>query len=99
VIGRNNLLIHPKFGPRVYVGAVITSLKLPPAPKTAFNPWRICNNCDNCVKACPIEAIDPVKGYNRQLCLRRREILRKGCADACAMACPIGMESMGKLKK
>jgi epoxyqueuosine reductase len=66
VMGRNNLLITPQFGPRVRLRAFLLALALPAtgAPK-GFDP---CNGCPApCMAACPQEAF--ASGYyDRERC-------------------------------
>jgi epoxyqueuosine reductase len=66
VMGRNNLLITPQFGPRVRLRAFLLALALPAtgAPK-GFDP---CNGCPApCMAACPQEAFAS-GSYNRERC-------------------------------
>lgn len=53
--GRNNLVLHPKFGTRVNFISIITDLVLQPSPKPAKD---VCLHCDLCVRNCPAHALD-----------------------------------------
>ena len=53
-IGRHSLLITPEFGSMLWLGCVLTELKLDPDPQK--NP--ICTNCNLCVEICPVHALD-----------------------------------------
>jgi epoxyqueuosine reductase len=53
--GRNNLVLHPKFGTRVNFTSIITDLVLQPSPKPEKD---ICIHCNICVKNCPVHALD-----------------------------------------
>jgi len=53
-IGLNRLLLTKTFGPRIRLGAVLTTAPLKPDQRFTE---KICNNCGECVKACPAEAI------------------------------------------
>ncbi len=55
VIGRNNLLITPEFGPRVRLRGIFMEAELQPTgPMTGFDP---CDGCDMpCHRACPRNA-------------------------------------------
>jgi epoxyqueuosine reductase len=66
IIGRNNLLIHPQWGPRIRLRAILLENEFPPtAALTGFSP---CDDCRIfCQKACPRKAF-PKGAYNRQLC-------------------------------
>ncbi len=48
--GRHNLLIHPRFGTRIGLTALITNLELEPDAKIEQD---LCIHCDLCVKNCP----------------------------------------------
>lgn len=53
-IGKNNMLVTPKFGPRVRLRAMLTYEALPPTEPSDFDP---CGNCSMpCRKACPQKA-------------------------------------------
>ena len=54
-LGRNNLVIHPKFGARVNFSSIITDLELQPSPKPQND---VCLHCGICVKNCPVHALD-----------------------------------------
>ena len=100
VIGTNSLLINPRYGSYVFIGALFTDLKLAVEPKTVRN----CCHCGKCVKACPVRAIDPSGGIDRSKCLsalsQRKQLSKEdllllknhhvawGC-DICQEACPM----------
>jgi epoxyqueuosine reductase QueG len=68
-IGHNQLLLTPKWGPRVLVGSVITAAPL--IPDTPFKSY-ICDtaDCGNlCIQACPASAISE-EGTDKLLCIR-----------------------------
>jgi len=75
-IGRNGLLVTPKYGPRVRLTTVLTSM-----PLRAGEPVKnMCGECKLCVKACPSKALEYVKFEVRPA--SREEILDvKRCAD------------------
>ena len=103
VIGRNNLLITPEFGPHVRLRAVFLEPELvPTGPIEWFTP---CESCDEpCRRACPTGALDD--GYLRGKCMGRMEEDRtsgyqetEGNPEApvqvkycrrCEQACPAG---------
>jgi epoxyqueuosine reductase QueG len=103
VMGLNNLVITPRFGPRVRFGAVFTDLDIPCSkPRHDY----CCASCSLCIAACPTGALSPL-GFDRSRCLAefspaaamaelQRHMLRfptphtrLQCA-ACIQACPIG---------
>ena len=53
-IGRNSLLITPQYGSLVWLGGILTELELTPDPL----PEPLCSNCNLCVEACPVHALD-----------------------------------------
>lgn len=56
VIGKNNLLITPQFGPRVRLRAMALSVQLPTTGPIDFDP---CTSCDvRCRRICPQGAFD-----------------------------------------
>lgn len=57
-IGRNNLLVTPRFGPRVRLRAMTLSAALPAAGPADFDPCRDCPGY--CRKACPQHSFDQV---------------------------------------
>jgi epoxyqueuosine reductase len=66
VIGKNNLLVTPEFGPRVRLRALFLDLELQPTGPSDFNP---CEGCDmRCRSACPRKAFES-GSYYRPLCL------------------------------
>jgi len=99
-IGKNALLITPKFGPRVRLTSVLTD-----APLWTGKPVEEsqCGKCQACVKACPVNAI---RGENWSFTSKRADLLDVyGCAKkidqakaelgapvcgVCVQACPKG---------
>lgn len=51
--GRNHCLIHPKYGSYFTIGAILTTLALPPDTPLAMN----CGSCTRCFAACPGKAL------------------------------------------
>ncbi|MBS7630908.1 epoxyqueuosine reductase [Candidatus Bathyarchaeota archaeon] len=56
--GKNTLLISTEYGPRVRLGAVLTSADL--QPDIPFKE-DLCRECMRCVLACPTKALKPYK--------------------------------------
>jgi epoxyqueuosine reductase len=56
-LGRNGLLIHPKFGPRVRLNKVFTDLPLQADKPITFGVKEFCKNCKKCAITCPSQAI------------------------------------------
>lgn len=65
IIGKNNLLITPQFGPRVRLKAIFTNLEFESTGPITFNP---CEGCDvACFSACPQDAFAD-GSFSRELC-------------------------------
>jgi len=64
VIGKNNLLLTPEFGPHQRLCAIVTEAVLAPDSRQEFD---LCNGCNKCVKACPSGALTP-DGYDVDPC-------------------------------
>ncbi len=56
-LGRNGLLITPKFGPRVRLAKVITDMPLIPDSPISFGVKEFCEACMLCATECPSESI------------------------------------------
>lgn len=66
IIGRNNLVIHPKWGPRIRLHALLLENKFrTTGVLTGFSPCQTCG--DVCRQACPQEAFSQGK-YDRLIC-------------------------------
>jgi epoxyqueuosine reductase len=67
VIGLNNLLIHPGYGPRIRFRAHLVDAPLSPSPVLDFSP---CSGCAMpCLSVCPNGALD-TQGYSMERCQR-----------------------------
>ena len=100
-IGRNSLLLHPKFGSWTFLSELLISLELEPDLPYEEDG---CGDCQLCIKACPTGAILPDRSIDASRCLsyltieNRGEIpeeFRKvvgnrifGC-DQCQTVCPV----------
>lgn len=104
IIGKNNLVITPEYGPHVRLRALFLDVEVEPTGPTDFNP---CEGCDMpCRRACPQKAFRN-GSYSRALCdlqmgedeaneviVENSEIgdslsnYRKYCR-ACELACPV----------
>lgn len=68
IIGANNLLITPEFGPRIRLRALFLDIELAPTVSIPFSP---CNNCDViCKTACPQDAFSS-GSYEKDLCWKQ----------------------------
>jgi epoxyqueuosine reductase len=66
-IGRNSLLITPEYGSLVWLGAVLTDADMESDPLLE----DLCTNCDLCVKACPVNALE------------KEELDQRKCSEYC----------------
>ena len=57
-MGRNGLLVTPKFGPRVRLTKIFTDLPLVPDKPIEFGVRDFCMVCGKCAQKCPSKAID-----------------------------------------
>lgn len=101
VRGENGLLITPEYGSWVFIGEIITTLKL---PQTGDGEIHSCLKCGKCKSSCPAKSIGE-KGVNSDICLsavtqrkgeltedEKRMIISSGCAwgcDVCQRICPM----------
>ena len=56
-LGRNGLLITPRFGPRVRISKVLTELPIIPDSPIEFGVTEFCLSCEICTDKCPGQAI------------------------------------------
>ncbi len=91
-IGRNHLFIHPRLGPQILLGELITTVALKPDEPCGGD----CAGCDLCLKACPTGALrsDGFLDVRQCIsCLTQYDPSPKignwlfGC-DECLLACP-----------
>jgi len=98
-IGKNHMLINPTFGPQIFLGEIITTLKLSTDKPITDN----CSDCDKCIQACPTQALMPNGKFDANKCISyltieydgsiTSELAQKtadlifGC-DKCVLACP-----------
>jgi len=96
--GRNQLLIHPEWGPWMMLRTVITEAALPGGSPLAVSP---CAECGACLEACPTGALTE-QGIDREVC--RNRVGEKGVpldhrlsplgqinCEECLRACPVGL--------
>jgi epoxyqueuosine reductase len=73
-IGKNHMLINPKLGCRIFLGEIITDLKLLPDEPVAGD----CAGCRKCLDACPTGALRPDGQFDAGLCINYLTIEYKG---------------------
>jgi len=101
-IGKSQLLINPRFGPRLRFSSVLTTM-----PMKAGEPLKNgCGACEECAKACPTGAIkpgevmkekwvredvfDPDACYNRLITFRDNPRYSASICGICVKVCPFG---------
>ncbi len=98
-IGKNHMLINPELGCQVFLGEIITDLKLPPNEQVVGD----CAGCRRCLDVCPTGALRPDGQFDAGVCVNYLTIEYKGRippgpaekigdrlfgCDACIVACP-----------
>jgi epoxyqueuosine reductase len=68
VLGNNNLVVTPEFGPRVRLGAVVTAAELAPDHPSSED---FCKNCHACISACPVDALSEPGKTRTGRCVRQ----------------------------
>ncbi len=93
-IGKNNLLVTEKYGPRIRLRGVNTNASLKPDP--IIESLDFCRECNKCVDACPADAFDTGQ-YDREACLSYCESNLEEVSQysvlwckECSNVCPIG---------
>jgi epoxyqueuosine reductase len=96
--GKNNLLINEQYGSYIFLGSILTNLDI--EVDKPIN--KACLNCNKCVEACPLKAINDNGILNSKKCLsyitQKKDDLTKeeidiinnciyGC-DICQKVCP-----------
>jgi epoxyqueuosine reductase len=98
-IGKNHMLINPDLGPQIFLGEMITELKLEADEPIAGD----CLGCNKCIQACPTGALRNDGQFDAGRCISYLTIEHKdeipadltgklgdrlfGC-DECVLACP-----------
>ncbi len=106
IVGRNNLFLHPEWGPRIRLRGILVQADL--APTRLREPFSPCDTCDEpCHRACPMKAFAD-GAYSRQRCAGQMRLNERqpvpdpeAGGDAsdemviqycrrCELACPVG---------
>lgn len=98
-IGKNHTLIHPRLGPQILLGEIVTSLKL----QTDEPIEDSCLSCNKCIEACPTGALRADGQFDANKCISYLTIEHTGQVpadlaekienrlfgcDECILACP-----------
>lgn len=104
-VGKNSMLISPKFGSYFLIGGFLTDLEL--IPDKPFE-YDFCGRCNRCVEACPTKAILPNRTVDSNKCISYWTIEFKGDeipiktygwvfgCDICQEVCPWNNKSPEK---
>ncbi|MBN2183003.1 MAG: tRNA epoxyqueuosine(34) reductase QueG [Sedimentisphaerales bacterium] len=88
-IGKNHMLINPKLGCQIFLGEIITDLKLLPdkppfchSERSEAEPRNLsdtnCSTCNKCIEACPTGALRPDGQFDANKCINYLTIEYKG---------------------
>lgn len=69
-VGKNGLLFHSKYGPRLLLGGIVTTASLPTITWPERDDKGCPENCFDCQKQCPAGAIDRIGKVNRVACIK-----------------------------
>jgi epoxyqueuosine reductase QueG len=62
-LGKNTVLLHPRFGPRLLLSGVVASSRVSESGETDTHATRekarACTGCERCIKICPGGALGP----------------------------------------
>jgi epoxyqueuosine reductase len=103
--GINNLILTPKYGPYVRFVTILTNAPLKPDKLLEKDPC-LGDECMQCVKICPIGALDnpkhnPEKGWSmdKKKCYQYiHGVLGGEVCGLCIKACPIGSKTYHRQK-
>ena len=95
--GKNTIVLHPRFGPRLRLIAVVTDAPLVPLiePVTGEEENPICRNCSICIDACPEKILAPYRMIDPSRCRSDTDNMPKNNdrlipCDLCITLCPAG---------
>lgn len=94
--GKSGLLITPKYGSRVRIGAIYVPISNLPVSKQTSYDWgsNFCDRCNRCLRSCPGQAIydTPIKTKYGNTCIDNTKcfphfFIDMGCS-VCIKVCP-----------
>jgi len=95
--GKNNLIVHPRFGAGIRLATVLTDAPLAPPgePVSASFPDKAgtCGDCRACIDVCPVGAIGgSISDFDRNACFSKvrefeRKVIGVGICGICVRAC------------
>ena len=104
-VGKNGILITPKYGPCIRLAAIFVEIENLPFSKENEHTWisEFCNSCNRCVRSCPAGAIYKkpkvlADGTNVFIDLEKcAKPFSKGCS-ACISSCVFTNTGYSKIK-
>jgi epoxyqueuosine reductase QueG len=69
-IGKNGLLFNSKYGPRLLLGGIVTTAKLPSMASPEKDKKGCPEDCYICQEQCPVKAIDKSGKVDRVACIK-----------------------------
>ncbi len=69
-VGKNGLLFHSKYGPRLMLGGIVTTASLPPLTWPERDEKGCPEDCFVCQEQCPVKAIDKSGKVDRVACIK-----------------------------
>ncbi len=69
-IGKNGLLFHSKYGPRLMLGGIVTTASLPSMTRPEKDDKGCPEECFACQEQCPVKAIDKNGKVDRVACIK-----------------------------
>jgi epoxyqueuosine reductase len=75
-VGKNTLLIHPQFGSKFFIAALLSTEPLEPTPPP--EPFDPCGECRRCLDACPTGALSRPYTLDNRLCLSYWTLIHRG---------------------
>lgn len=111
-IGKNTLLIHPKYGSYLFLAEVFINQNTGKRPELLPN---YCGNCTRCMKSCPTQALEEPHLLNSNRCISYLTLEKKGDlavssemkkqmqtwiagCDLCQEACPFNIKPSKNLE-
>lgn len=95
--GKNTVVLHPRYGPRLRFMVILTDAPLVPAagPILTEEENPVCDGCSVCIDACPVGVLEPYRVIDPSLCLSDSDNMvekdgRLIPCDKCLKLCPIG---------
>ena len=93
LINRNYLLTNQEYGNLLWFSAVLTDADLVPDKKAKY---KVCDNCNKCVKACPCGALDNPASFGKSECAQFYKIENRKLEIKCFLCRQVCPNRFGK---